>query len=148
MAVTLIRTWSGHQYEWGYLLRIDLTDGKQIFNREAQWKTEPTQAQVDEAVANCIARVEQELLPVVRPTIRVTCEDGSVVTVEADAAWSVSMSVSLTTQQKNQITNLKPALSAHVRKLYRTYLSASPSERSALAAHNAVFAQIMDVIGE
>jgi hypothetical protein len=59
MAIKLLRTWGGQQYEWGYLLRIDLADGERIINDTAQWPKEPTKEQIETAVAGAIARAEK-----------------------------------------------------------------------------------------
>jgi hypothetical protein len=76
MAVTLAATHSGAQYPWGYELRIDLTDGTRLYHRAAVWPTEPSSAQIDEAVATVIVQLEALLNPPEPERhYRIICED-------------------------------------------------------------------------
>jgi hypothetical protein len=66
----------------------------------------------------------------------------------ADALTAVSLVVSLTTEQRDAWTIVRPLLRAYLRKCFRLYQAATPDQRTALLAHNPILAAVIDMLGD
>jgi hypothetical protein len=131
---------------WGKEIRVDLTDGTQLYHEVLNYPSMPTKTRVRDDVIALIAKITAMLNP---PTKTITCMDGfALVVLESDCPVNVDLRVTLTAEQQAAWAIVKPLLGAWLLKIMRVYRILPPEKQGELRNHNTLLNQVLEMVGE
>lgn len=138
------------QRPWGYEIRVDLTDGTQIFNECFVYAQMPTKTQVrDDVIAKIAqieARIDAELNP---PKNTLICQDGTHYQVPTSILPAdVDLTINPTAQQIAAWNLIRPLLKTYLSSVMDVYRLAPDEYKSAFREHNQLLDQALSMVGE